>query len=53
MDDEGTKRLKQMILYSAITSHFIWRKRRGPRMQKQMFIYTDGQHMETSIASVV
>ena len=24
-----------------------------PQMQKQMFIYTDGQHMETSIASVV
>ena len=28
VDDEGTKCVKQMILYSAITGQFIWQNRR-------------------------
>ena len=29
MDDQGTKRVKRMTLYSAITSQLIWQKKCG------------------------
>ena len=51
-----------MILYLAITGHFIWRMRRqSTNAETDVYYidaetdvyYIDGQHMETSIGSMV
>ena len=45
VDDEGIKDDKRMIVYWAISSHFIPQKRRRSKFTWNRCDYTDGQHM--------
>ena len=45
VDDEGTKRVKQIIVYWAITGQFIQQKRCRSKFTGSKCDYKDGQHM--------